>query len=102
MKKRKTEIIKVAIGFFVTIVLHLLFITFAIPLLLLVLGASDPSSLRGALSFLLLLAGIGLWQFLYVIPLALWLKSTRRVAVMKGVLIAAALTFLLNFGFLFI
>jgi hypothetical protein len=40
--------------------------------------------------------GFLFWQLLYVIPLILWLRRQQRLALMKGVIIGAAITALLN------
>lgn len=48
------------------------------------------------IAFLLAFFGIGITQLLYVIPLALWLKRRGRVDTMKGVILGAAITVLLN------
>jgi len=42
--------------------------------------------------------GIGITQLLYVIPLALWTRSKGRFDTMKGVIIGAVITVLLNGG----
>ncbi len=42
--------------------------------------------------------GIGLFQILYVIPVVLWLKRRQEWGLMKGVIIGAVLTALLNGG----
>jgi hypothetical protein len=39
---------------------------------------------------------IGLTQLIYVIPLCLWLRRRRQLDMMKGVIIAATITVLLN------
>ena len=41
---------------------------------------------------------IGLSQFLYVIPIIFWLRRQQRWGLMKGVIIGAVLTALLNGG----
>ena len=41
---------------------------------------------------------IGLSQFLYVIPIIFWLRRQQRWGLMKGVIIGAVLTVLLNGG----
>jgi hypothetical protein len=43
-------------------------------------------------------AGIGLFQILYVIPVVFWLKRRQKGGLMKGVIIGAVLTALLNGG----
>jgi hypothetical protein len=50
------------------------------------------------LPLLFILAGIGISQLLYVVPVSLWLKSQRRFGLMKGVIIGAVITVLLNGG----
>ena len=40
--------------------------------------------------------GFVFWQLLYVIPLCLWLKRQGKIGMMKGVIIAAILTALVN------
>jgi hypothetical protein len=53
--------------------------------------------------FLIPLLIPGISQLVYVIPLALWLRKKRRFELMKGVLIGAVMTALLNGGcFLFL
>ncbi len=42
------------------------------------------------------LAGLFLWQLLYVIPVCIWLKRNRNLFMMKGVIIGAVITALLN------
>ena len=43
-----------------------------------------------------LVLGIGISQLLYVIPMVLWAKRRGRKAFASGVIIGAAITFLLN------
>lgn len=47
---------------------------------------------------LMVFGGIGAVQLAYVIPLCLYLKSKGRTDTMKGVIIAASITVLLNVG----
>ncbi|MEQ9235604.1 MAG: hypothetical protein RIG66_16145 [Coleofasciculus sp. E2-BRE-01] len=44
--------------------------------------------------------GFLFWQLLYVIPLIIWLKHRRKMGMMKGVIIGAVLTALLNVSLL--
>jgi hypothetical protein len=53
-------------------------------------------SLGGILLFSAL--GIGITQLIYIIPLIIWLIRQRKWGMMKGVIIAAVLTALLNGG----
>lgn len=48
--------------------------------------------------FSLAIFGIGLFQLLYVIPIVISLKSKEKWGEMKGLIIGAVLTFLLNSG----
>lgn len=48
--------------------------------------------------FLFLLSSPGLTQLIYVIPVVLWLKRQQRWGWMKGIIIGAVLTALLNGG----
>ncbi len=40
--------------------------------------------------------GFLFWQLLYVIPLTIWLKRWGKVGMMKGVIMGAVLTALVN------
>ncbi|MEM9006368.1 MAG: hypothetical protein AAGE59_22930 [Cyanobacteria bacterium P01_F01_bin.86] len=40
--------------------------------------------------------GLFLWQLLYVLPLILWLKRRGKIGMVKGVLIGAVFTALVN------
>jgi hypothetical protein len=42
--------------------------------------------------------GFFLIQLLYVIPITLWLRRRQRIGMMKGVIIGAVITALLNGG----
>lgn len=42
--------------------------------------------------------GFSIWQLLYVIPISIWLYRKRKRLMMKGVIIGAVITFLLNGG----
>lgn len=48
--------------------------------------------------FLYLVAFPGLTQLIYVLPACYWLKRKGKIAVMKGVIIGAVITALLNGG----
>ena len=47
---------------------------------------------------LVVFGGIGAVQLAYVIPLALYLKNSGQTNTMKGVILAASITVLLNVG----
>lgn len=77
------------------------FVGHAIALFTLYLLASVIMNFFSSLSNLLILFlyavfGIGLTQFLYVVPLCFWLRKRERFDTMKGVMIGAVLTLLLN------
>ena len=63
--------------------------------MILILGSILGSSISlgmwvlGAMGFLF-------WQLLYVIPLTIWLKRWGKVGMMKGVIMGAVLTALVN------
>lgn len=57
---------------------------------------SIVNSLIGKYRFFYWLFSPGLTQLIYVIPLVLWLKRQQRWGLMKGVIISAVLTALLN------
>ena len=65
-----------------------------------IINSSYPTALGTYLTteyrFLLLLAVPGLSQLFYVIPLVFWLKRRQRWGLMKGVIIGAVITALLN------
>lgn len=42
--------------------------------------------------------GISITQLIYVIPVIVWLKRRQKIALMKGVIIGAVITALLNGG----
>lgn len=46
--------------------------------------------------FFFAVLGIGLFQLLYVIPVVIWLNRKRKWGLMKGVIIGAVITALLN------
>ncbi|MGE5655678.1 MAG: hypothetical protein ACM37W_03615 [Actinomycetota bacterium] len=80
------------LGFLLTLVLHI----FAL-VLLLVLSPYLPYFNEGYNVFFIP-AFIGLWQLFYVLPLIVLFKKQERWGVMKGVIICAVLTVLLNGG----
>ena len=44
----------------------------------------------------LMISLLGLTQAIYVVPLCIWLRRKRRLATLKGILLAAVLTLLVN------
>lgn len=64
---------------------------YAIYMLGLQIGSADQM-------FILLFAGlvIGITQLIYVVPLCFWLRRRRQFEILKGVVIGAAITVLIN------
>jgi len=42
------------------------------------------------------MSSVGIWQLLYVIPLCMFLKRRRKAEAIRGVILGAVITFLLN------
>lgn len=90
---RRNEFKEVTLGIFLVFILHILailivgFIANVIPL---------PPSINDLLLYALL--GISLSQLVYVIPVIFWAKRRQKFALMKGVIIGAVITALLNGG----
>jgi hypothetical protein len=82
----KTQVALAILGLFT---LHI-----AILLLLALFANSYETPLFAAM--IIHLAAVGLTQWLYVVPLALWLRHKKRTPLLQGVLIAAGLTLLGN------
>lgn len=101
---QRNESAGIAAGFLLLLVIHAL----AFYLLLLLIGlltrinSSFPTSVGTYLTtqyrFLFILGSPGLTQLIYVIPLVFLLRWQQRWGLMKGVIISAVLTALLNGG----
>ncbi len=90
----RTELLGIIYGLILVMGMHILAIV-----LIFIMGLIMPSvNLGNSVLAFWLYAGLGfsLIQLLYVIPVVLRLKQQRRWAMMKGVIIAAILTFFLN------
>jgi uncharacterized BrkB/YihY/UPF0761 family membrane protein len=83
------------LGIALLILCHLAFVFFFLPLCDVILTRYRGSQNEGLITVLALL-GIGIAQALYVIPLCLYLAKRRRYMLMKGVIIGACITALLN------
>lgn len=91
-----TEVGKILSGIFLVIVLHI-----AVFLIggLIAYIASFLVGLEGLIGIVLFAAlGIGITQLIYIIPVIIWLRRQRKWGLMKGVIIGAVLTVLLNGG----
>ncbi|MFK8182819.1 MAG: hypothetical protein AB8B99_05545 [Phormidesmis sp.] len=71
---------------------HILFVV-AIGLLVLL---SFFLGLVGGVGFVFLLFNIGVFQFLYAVPLCVWLRKKNKSNMRNGVIIGSVLTLLLN------
>jgi hypothetical protein len=88
---QRNEILGVFLGILLLIGMHILAIL-AIVLLSFLRGTYGAQIwVIGGFSFFLL-------QLLYVIPVTLWLKRRQQYGLMKGVIIGAVITALLNGG----
>jgi len=84
------EIPSIGVGFLLLLFCHVLAIVA-------IFGLASIVGNNAAFSVLIIgIAGLLFWQLLYVIPLTLWLKNQRKFGMMKGVIIGAVLTALLN------
>lgn len=61
-------------------------------------AASSTGNSSIGIIYLYALLGIGITQLIYVIPLVFWLRRERKWGFMKGIIIGAVLTALLNGG----
>ncbi len=102
--RNNSDLKGVLLGFFLLIGLNIIagYVLFALIFLISAVSESIHSPLLNFLisdyRYLVLLAVPGLTQLIYVIPLVLWLKKRERWGLMKGVIIGAVITALLNGG----
>ena len=82
--------LNVFIGIMATFISHAVVLT----LLGILANLLDSSTLGGIAFFGIF--GIGLAQLLYILPLIIWLRRKGRNDTMKGVIIGAVITLLLN------
>lgn len=96
---RRNETRNIVLGILLLLGMHislLLLIT-----LILFIISILPTPISGNYNWLPLVfipVGIGISQLVYVIPVSLWLKQRGRFGLMKGVIIGAVITALLNGG----
>lgn len=93
---QRNEVLQILLGILLLFALHLIAgsIIFGLGLLSgLIFGYSSYSYIG---IWIIGSWGFFLWQMLYVIPLCIWLKRQQRLAMMKGVIIGAVITALLN------
>ncbi len=100
----QTELLEIAKGMVLLLGCHALALGLIVALAF--LAESIWGLYSGLWPLIVGLAAFFVWQLLYVVPLILWLRRRGRVAMAKGVVIAAVLTalvngacFLVNFGY---
>lgn len=87
---QRNEILGIVLGILLLFVIHILTV-----IALLFLSSYLPFFNRNY-NFFFIPVSIGLWQIVYVIPLILLMKRKQQWGLMKGVIICAVLTALLN------
>jgi hypothetical protein len=70
----------------------------AVIVLLILLGLIGASLYEPLTGLIFVAAGIGLVQFVYILPICVYLNRRREWDLMKGVIIGACLSLLLNGG----
>ena len=97
---RRNETPKIILGLLLLLGMHfMLFLLVCLTLYIVSVVPTPISSDYKWLAVILIPAGgIAIVQLIYVIPVSLWLKSRRQLALMKGVIIGAVITALLNGG----
>lgn len=91
------EIRGIILGMMAVTAMHIVFVLIAVPVATHLFEPKD-SYLRGINSLIYTLVSLGISQLLYAVPFGLWLKRTRRRAVLKGVIITSVITALLCGG----
>jgi hypothetical protein len=93
---RMSETKNIIVGCLILLGFHILAF-----LLILLIALSVETSFTGYAPIYVIFYGVfgfSLWQLFYVIPLCLWLKKRDKTSLMKGVIIGAIITFLVNGG----
>jgi len=85
-------------GVFLILGMHLLLVLVAGIILTFISYISKGLSFQMGIIALYALFGIGIAQLFYVIPLVIWFKQRCQWGLMKGVIIGAVMTALLNGG----
>jgi hypothetical protein len=93
---QRNEILQILLGIFILFGLHLLAggIIFGLGLLSGQIFGYSSYSYIGI--WIIGASGFFIWQMLYVIPLCIWLRRQQRLEMMKGVIVGAVITALLN------
>lgn len=97
---KRNEWDKIALGIAIIVGVNGLAFCFGFIIVAVILG--NPYSTQNTQRMVLgniieyAIAGFGMSQLLYVVPLCIWLKRKNRVSMMKGVIIGAVITALVN------
>ncbi|MBD1905472.1 hypothetical protein NDI37_19775 [Funiculus sociatus GB2-A5] len=92
----RNEGLQIVLGFLLLLVIHITVIAI-VALIAYIAGRFGDLYFFQPIAFISVFY-IGLFQILYVIPLVFWLKRQQRWGLMKGVIISAVITALLNGG----
>jgi hypothetical protein len=97
---RRNETPKIILGILLLLAMH--FVLFLLVCLTLFIVSAVPTPISSDYKWLLVIfipaGSIAIFQLIYVIPVSLWLKRKRQLGMMKGVIIGAVITALLNGG----
>ena len=94
--KSKKEINNIILGIFLLLVMH----SAAFVILKVLASVIFQFNTTLATYIILPIFYIGVLQLFYVFPAVIWLKRKKQFSRMKGVIIGAVITLLLNIGFL--
>ncbi|MBD1833423.1 hypothetical protein H6F61_12210 [Cyanobacteria bacterium FACHB-472] len=92
----RNEGLQIVLGFLLLLVIHIAVIAI-LALIAYIAGKFGDLYIFQPIAFIAVFY-VGLFQTLYVIPLIFWLKRQQRWGLMKGVIISAVITALLNGG----
>lgn len=101
---RRNEVKGIIVGVILLFLAHVVafYLLFGLLYLITITNTSNANPIFTYLTtdyqFLYVIAAPGLTQLIYVIPACYWLKRQRRFGMMKGVIIGAVITALLNGG----
>ncbi|MDZ7961953.1 MAG: hypothetical protein RMY34_29445 [Aulosira sp. DedQUE10] len=93
---QRNEILQIFLGIFILLGLHLIAAGIIFSLGLLYGEIFGYTNYYFLTIWIIGGGGFFILQLLYVIPLCLWLRRRQRLAMMKGVIIGAVITALLN------
>ena len=88
------ELGKIFLGIFLLTGIHI----FVLTILGVIASATTSTVNYFVVIYIYALGGIGITQLIYVIPLVFWLRRERKWGLMKGIILGAVITALLNGG----